>query len=76
MACMSLVTDPMTARHLLMLRTTATLNLSGPAPVQVTILTSSLPGGNTSLVAALLSYSVVCVVGYDGDLVMIVILYL
>lgn len=46
MACMSLVTDPMTAQHLLMPRTTAILSLSGPAPVQVTILTSSLPGGS------------------------------
>lgn len=44
MACMSLDTDPMTAQHLLMLITIAILSLSGPAPVQVTILTSSLPG--------------------------------
>lgn len=44
MACMSLVTDPMTAQHLLMPRTTAILSLSGPAPVQVTIPTSLLPG--------------------------------
>lgn len=44
MACMSLVTDPMTVQHLLMSRTTAILSPSGPAPVQVTILTSSLPG--------------------------------
>lgn len=44
MACMSLVIDPMTAQHLLMPRTTAILSLSGPAPAQATIPTSSLPG--------------------------------
>lgn len=44
MACMSLDTGPVTAQHLLMPKTIAIRSLSGPAPEQVTIPTSSLPG--------------------------------
>lgn len=44
MPCMSLDTDPMTAQHLLMPKTIAIRSLSGPAPEQVTIPTSSFPG--------------------------------
>lgn len=44
MACMILDTGPMTAQHLLMPKTIAIQSLSGPAPEQVTIPTSSLPG--------------------------------
>lgn len=75
-ACMSLDTDPMTAQPLLMPITIAILSLSGPAPVQVTILTRSLPGGSCIPCSCFLSYSLVCIAGYEGNLVMRAILYL
>lgn len=76
MPCMSLDTDPMTAQHLLMPKTIAIRSLSGLAPEQVTIPTSSFPGGSCVPCGCLLSCSVVCIAGCDGNLVIRIIPYL